>query len=163
MGKISIIQGIIDKIIGIRFMENFSKTLNKHSISHMKLSKVSGKGDGAFNKLINEKNTPYLTTFLRYWYFAKKLSSKPFNMIEDDFQFDKLLDELIIRGLQVSADISNAELKDYILENKDFFIGLKVYFDLPNNRKTFTDEELLLYQKIYNLIITYEEKGKMKW
>lgn len=130
-------------------------------ISHSELSRTAGKVENAFNKTKNEMEDPRLSSFLKYWFAAKKIhNSRQRRKHSYKLDFQNLVDKNIEKILSAAAEIRDCEWKSFIIENKKLFNSLEVYITLFKNKKLLTKQELEVYLEIKK-IIESNDKGEL--
>lgn len=149
------LQKLLAKIAIKRFIDNFAKVLNGHSITHLELSQSSGKPDNAFNKTVNEAEDPRLSTFLRYWISLEdilKTKGKEF-----DVDFNQLIDGDTRKIIHILKDAHHADLNEIVKAHSQFLLGLKIYFDLLSRKNVLTTSEVEIYHHILKMIHEQED------
>lgn len=147
------LQKILSKIAVYCFICNFDMALHNMQISHSELSRTAGKVENAFNKTKNEMEDPRLSSFLRYWWAARKIrNDRQRRKHTYRLDFQALIDKNIENILSAAAEIRDCEWKSFIIENEKLFNSLDVYIKLFKNKRLLTEQELEVYLEVKRVI-----------
>lgn len=144
------LQKLLCKILNKSIIDKFHNELQKNNINHTKLSIESGKNPSAFNKTFNNAEQLTLTSFLRYLYAASDITSS--NVNTSHFALDTFIQDEELKILNLVCSVKDCPTDEFAPEDVQFLKHLKYHFDFLQKNNKLTQDEILIYNKLYNSI-----------
>lgn len=147
------LQKLLETIIAKKFMDNFNSALLSYKISNKSVSEHAGRAHNAFNKLVNQYENPQISTVLRFLHVANEMIKKETRNENKRITLEELIDEELRLTINIAIQVPQAEIKQLVIDNKDFFRSLNVYFSNESRRNVaFTKVERDVFESIQSEI-----------
>lgn len=130
-------------------MDKLDKELQERKIPRSKVSEEAARGPTTFNKTFSEAEDLRMSTFLRYWFSIMKIIERE---EKEPIKFDSMLDDEMREVVEIAVQIADDELEYVVNNNKEFFMGIKIYVKELKKSKALTQEEMEIFSEILDYI-----------